>query len=96
MSAKLEVAPGVAYWPEFLGPAGQAALLEDVPASVAKAPFYRPAMLGSGTLLSVEMTNFGPLGWVTDQIKGYRYEPFHPVTGARWPEIGLMGVDASS
>jgi len=42
------------------------------------------------------MTNFGPLGWITDQAKGYRYEQTHPVTGAPWPEIlgerdGLSG-----
>ena len=26
------------------------------------------------------MTNFGPLGWVSDAAKGYRYEPVHPQT----------------
>jgi alkylated DNA repair protein (DNA oxidative demethylase) len=87
MSARLDVAPGVAYWPELFGPAEQAALLTDVLARVAEAPFYRPGMPGSGRPLSVEMTNFGSLGWITDQSKGYRYEPFHPVTGAAWPEI---------
>ena len=84
---KLDVAPGVAYWPRFFGPAEQANLLEEVLARVAEAPFYRPTMPGSGKSLSVEMTNFGPLGWVTDQLKGYRYEPVHPVTGAPWPAI---------
>jgi alkylated DNA repair protein (DNA oxidative demethylase) len=87
MKAGLRVAPGVFYWPEFLVHAEQAALLKDVLARVVEAPFYRPAMPGSGKLMSVEMTNFGPLGWVTDQHKGYRYEPAHPVTGAPWSEI---------
>jgi alkylated DNA repair protein (DNA oxidative demethylase) len=87
MSAKLDVAPGIAYWPQFFEPAEQAQLLEEVLARVAAAPFYRPAMPRSGKPLSVEMTNFGPLGWVTDQAKGYRYEPTHPVTGAPWPDI---------
>jgi alkylated DNA repair protein (DNA oxidative demethylase) len=87
MRAGLHVAPGVVYWPELFAPAEQAVLLKDVLARVAEAPFYRPTMPGSGKPLSVEMTNFGPLGWITDQIKGYRYEPFHPVTGAPWPEI---------
>src|SRR5882672_3398107 len=87
MSGRLDVAPGVAYWPDYLHPADQAALLKDVIARVAEAPFYRPTMPGSGRALSVEMTNFGPLGWITDQSKGYRYEPAHPVTGAAWPEI---------
>lgn len=35
------------------------------------------------------MTNFGPLGWVTDS-RGYRYQPRHPVTGAPWPAIPAM------
>jgi len=87
MSTKLDVAPGVAYWPAYFDPIEQAALRQEVLARVEQAPFYRPAMPGSGKPLSVEMTNFGPLGWITDQAKGYRYEPTHPVTGAPWPEI---------
>jgi alkylated DNA repair protein (DNA oxidative demethylase) len=93
MSDKLDVAPGVAYWPEFFVPAEQANLVKDVLARVKEAPFYRPAMPGSGKPLSVEMTNFGPLGWVTDQAKGYRYEPSHPVTGAPWPAIPDVLLD---
>ncbi|HMI97110.1 MAG TPA: alpha-ketoglutarate-dependent dioxygenase AlkB [Micropepsaceae bacterium] len=87
MSARLDAAPGVTYWPQFFGPAEQTALLQEVLGRVAQAPFYRPTMPGSGKPLSVEMTNFGPLGWITDQAKGYRYEPAHPVTGIPWPEI---------
>jgi len=83
----LELTSGVHYWPERFGPAEQAALLEEILTRVAVAPFYRPTMPGSGTPLSVEMTNFGPLGWVTDRHKGYRYEPRHPVTGDPWPDI---------
>ena len=83
----MAVAPGVAYWPGRLRPQEQAALLAEIMAGLKDAPFYRPAMPGSGALLSVEMTNFGPLGWLTDQAKGYRYESTHPVTGAPWPQI---------
>src|SRR5258706_4325559 len=82
-----QVAPGSTYGPEFSGPAKQSALLNAVLARVTKAPFSRPTMPGSGKPLSVEMTNFGPLGWVTDQAKGYRYEPLHPVKGVPWPQI---------
>jgi alkylated DNA repair protein (DNA oxidative demethylase) len=96
----LQLAPGVTYWPERLAPAEQKVLLADVLARVAEAPFYRPAMPRSGNPLSVEMSNFGPLGWVTDQAKGYRYEPSHPVTGAPWPPmpealLSLWGESAS-
>jgi alkylated DNA repair protein (DNA oxidative demethylase) len=41
----------------------------------------------TGKKFSVRMTNFGPLGWVSDAAKGYRYEPVHPVTGQPWPPI---------
>ena len=54
---------------------------------VAAAPFFRPTMPGTGKKFSVEMTNFGPLGWVSDQLRGYRYERLHPVTGTAWPQI---------
>ena len=93
MAARLEFAPGVAYWPERFHPAEQAALLGEILARVEKAPFYRPAMPKSGAPLSVEMTNFGELGWVTDAAKGYRYEACHPVTGAPWPEIPQVLLD---
>ncbi len=87
MSPQLQVAPGVHYWPERLDASEQAALLTEIMSRLAIAPLYRPGMPGSGVPLSVEMSNFGPLGWVTDQVKGYRYEPSHPVTGEAWPNI---------
>jgi alkylated DNA repair protein (DNA oxidative demethylase) len=40
----------------------------------------------SGKPFSVEMTNLGPLGWVSDKT-GYRYHATHPETGRPWPEI---------
>ena len=55
-------------------------------ARVGEAPFYRPRMPGNGKPFSVEETNFGPLGWVSDK-KGYRYQAQHPVTGQSWPDI---------
>jgi alkylated DNA repair protein (DNA oxidative demethylase) len=50
-----------------------------------ESPFYRP-MTPMGRPMSVEMTNFGALGWVTD-ASGYRYEERHPLTGRNWPPI---------
>lgn len=59
-------------------------LVEDI---ARHAPPYRPAMPRTGKPLSVLMTNAGPLGWVTDKDRGYRYQPAHPVSGAPWPAI---------
>ena len=83
----MELLPGVTYWPDKLDRVSQAELLSEVLAKTGAAPFFRPTMPRTGTPFSVEMTNFGPLGWVSDRDGGYRYQAHHPVTGARWPEI---------
>jgi alkylated DNA repair protein (DNA oxidative demethylase) len=85
---KFDIAPGVALWREKLDRAAQKALLDAVFARVETAPFYRPTMPKSGAPFSVEETNFGPLGWVSDR-EGYRYAKNHPVTGKPWPDIPL-------
>lgn len=73
--------------PGLLDAAAQAALLDEVLAKAAAAPFVTPLMPRSGTPMRVLQTNLGPLGWVTDKERGYRYEPAHPETGAPWPPI---------
>lgn len=76
---------GFRLWPSLLDTQEQAKLVEDVTQRLAKAPLYRPNTPG-GRPFSVQMSNFGPLGWVSD-ARGYRYQPTHPVTGETWPEI---------
>jgi len=49
-------------------------------------------MPGSGKAFSVEETNFGPLGWISDR-NGYRYEPMHLVTKQPWPSIPKLLLD---
>ncbi len=82
----LEPLPGLKLWPGRLDTAAQAALRDAVFAALDAAPAYRPITPG-GRLLSVRMSNLGPLGWVTDQAGGYRYQPTHPETGRPWPPI---------
>jgi alkylated DNA repair protein (DNA oxidative demethylase) len=77
---------GFRYFPAYFARSQQADLIKAVKSATETAPFYRPAMPRSGKPLSVTMTNFGPLGWVTDKAKGYRYEARHPETGAPWPD----------
>jgi alkylated DNA repair protein (DNA oxidative demethylase) len=76
----------VTLWPGYFDQASQIQLIEDINAGLARAPFYRPRMPRSGKLFSVQETNFGPLGWFSDE-RGYRYETTHPVTKVAWPEI---------
>lgn len=71
----------------------QAGLVETVMTGIGASPLYQPAMPRTGKPLSVRMTNFGPLGWVTDKQKGYRYEPTHPVTGDPWPAMPQALLD---
>jgi alkylated DNA repair protein (DNA oxidative demethylase) len=76
----------------YLDRGAQEALLADLRAIVRVAPFYLPAMPRSGRPFSIEMTNAGPLGWVSDK-DGYRYQATHPMTGDPWPAIPQTVLD---
>lgn len=81
------------YLPGKLGPEEQKALLDALRAVMAEAPLFTPAMPRSGKPMSVRMTNCGPLGWVTDKERGYRYQATHPITGKPWPAMPRMLLD---
>ncbi len=78
---------GVIHLPGWLDRTGQEQLVEAIRERVVQAPLFVPAMPRTGKEMSVRMTNFGPLGWVTDKARGYRYQATHPVTGHPWPDI---------
>jgi alkylated DNA repair protein (DNA oxidative demethylase) len=81
------------YFPQRLDRAAQNALLAALRRVIAEAPLFTPAMPRSGNPMSVRMTNCGPLGWVTDKERGYRYQETHPETGKSWPPIPQMLLD---
>jgi DNA oxidative demethylase len=89
----IAIAPGVNHFPGFLDRAAQEALRGEVLAILAEAPLLRPRMPRTGKPFSVEMSNCGPLGWVSDEA-GYRYQPTHPVTGRPWPAMPDRLLDA--
>ena len=62
----------------------QAAMLDELRAVVAAAPFFAP-LTPWGKPMSVRMTSAGRYGWFTDR-KGYRYVDRHP-DGQPWPPI---------
>lgn len=91
--AKRTLPDGLRYHPDFLDRASQEQLVALIREIVAEAPLFVPAMPGTGKKMSVRMTNCGPLGWVTDKERGYRYQPTHPVTGRPWPAIPALLLD---
>ncbi|MBS0274928.1 MAG: alpha-ketoglutarate-dependent dioxygenase AlkB [Proteobacteria bacterium] len=91
-ASKLTILDGIYLWPGALDTRAQQNLVGEIFGKIEQAPFYKPAMPGSGREFSVEETNFGSLGWVSDR-HGYRYEPVHPVTKEPWPAIPRMLLD---
>jgi DNA oxidative demethylase len=83
---------GLRLCPGYLDRAAQRAVLAALREVMRTAPIYTPRMPNSGKPMSVQMTNCGPLGWVTDE-RGYRYQAAHPVTGAPWPQIPDILLD---
>ncbi|HLO21874.1 MAG TPA: alpha-ketoglutarate-dependent dioxygenase AlkB, partial [Methyloceanibacter sp.] len=81
------------YFPQRLDRAAQGALLTEIRRIIAEAPLFTPTMPRSGKPMSVRMTNCGPLGWVTDKERGYRYQSTHPVTGKPWPPMPQLLLD---
>jgi DNA oxidative demethylase len=79
--------PGVTLTSGYLDRSAQDALLAAVRSVIAAAPLFTPRMPRTAKPMSVRMTNCGPLGWVTDEARGYRYQATHPETGAPWPPI---------
>lgn len=84
---------GTEHYPGALDADFQRALIDWIEGIQASTPFYRPTMPRSGRPFSVEMTNAGVLGWVSDKA-GYRYQATHPFTGERWAPIpsSVIGI----
>lgn len=80
-------AAGIRVYSGLIDAEGQAALVETLRAATEKAPFFVPRMPRTGKPFSVKMTNLGPLGWVSDRDRGYRYQATHLDTGRPWPPI---------
>lgn len=81
---------GVRHLPAHLDRAAQQDLLDAVRDIVRQAPLFVPTMPRTGKPMQVRMSNCGPLGWVTDKDRGYRYQATHPVTGDAWPAMPDM------
>lgn len=79
-----EIAAGAVVLRRFaVAVAGE--LLQGIAAVTAAAPF-RAMTTPGGRRMSVEMTNCGACGWVTD-ARGYRYVANDPGSGRPWPAM---------
>jgi DNA oxidative demethylase len=78
------LAPGAVLLAGLAGDVGDA-LVAAVERIAELAPF-RHMITPGGRSMSVEMTNCGELGWVSDR-GGYRYGPRDPETGRPWPPM---------
>ncbi|MDQ7017792.1 MAG: alpha-ketoglutarate-dependent dioxygenase AlkB [Robiginitomaculum sp.] len=86
MRSEFQFPSGFLLLPEYFSRQAQENLLHLVRKAVQSAPLYRPVMPRTGKPLSVRMSNFGPLGWITSK-EGYRYGLHHPVTNKPWPPL---------
>ena len=86
----IKLPDGVKHWPAYLDLEQQSSLLDEIRGKVQQAPLFTPKMPKTGKEMSVRMTNFGALGWVTDKERGYRYQDRHPVTQKPWPSVPEM------
>ncbi|MEY2939036.1 MAG: hypothetical protein RIS58_23 [Actinomycetota bacterium] len=66
-------------------------LLQAVNEVIAESPLRR-VVTPMGRPMSVEMTNCGEAGWVSDR-SGYRYERVDPITGRTWPVMPGVFVE---
>ncbi len=84
---------GFRLWPGLLDRPAQEALRDEVFARLKGGPLFIPRMPKTGQPMRVRMSNFGPLGWVTDKELGYRYQALHPETGRPWPAMPQAALD---
>jgi len=86
----IQVESGCWLYSGALDRAEQRELLEQLRQGLSLAPLFTPTMPLTGNPFSVRMSNFGPLGWVSDRVGGYRYQARHPVTKEAWPTLPEM------
>jgi len=89
----VEVAPGVVLFRHAVEPAAEA-LLSEIEQIIAVSPLRR-VMTPMGKPMSVEMTNCGSVGWVSDRM-GYRYESIDPITNQPWPTMPALFADTAT
>jgi alkylated DNA repair protein (DNA oxidative demethylase) len=86
----VEFAPGAVLFRAAVEPVAHQ-LLREIDSVISVSPL-RTVMTPMGKPMSVEMTNCGRVGWVSDR-SGYRYETHDPVTTRPWPAMPVLFAD---
>ncbi len=81
---KVEIVPGAWILRDFATMSAESLLLA-IQSVSDRSPFRR-VNTPTGKSMSVEMTNCGSYGWISDR-RGYRYEKTDPTTGIEWPPL---------
>lgn len=81
-SEAIEICAGMKLLPGF---ADSDALSPDLHRVLAVSPLRR-MQTSRGFSMSVQTSNCGPLGWISDH-KGYRYSELDPLSNAPWPSM---------
>jgi len=89
----VDVATGVVLFRGAVESAAEA-LLSEIEQIIAVSPLRR-VMTPMGKPMSVEMTNCGSVGWVSDRM-GYRYESIDPVANQPWPTMPALFADMAT
>ena len=83
----VEIAPGAMLF-RAAAEGSAEALLREIESVIAVSPLRR-VTTPMGKSMSVEMTNCGRAGWVSDR-SGYRYEALDPLSGKPWSPMPGM------
>ncbi|EJN08205.1 DNA oxidative demethylase AlkB [Herbaspirillum sp. YR522] len=84
-TAHLPIVDGAHLLQAFIDPAQARLLMQAIDTVLAQAPL-RQMVTPGGFTMSVEMSNCGELGWVTDR-RGYRYQHQDPLSSQPWPAM---------
>ena len=93
MATRAQVMSGLKLQPSFWSRQQQELVVKLLRDVIRSAPLFTPRMPRTGKSFSVQMTNCGSLGWVSDEL-GYRYQSTHPETGLPWPPIPEIVLEA--
>lgn len=88
-----QLPPGCQHLEGCLDAPTQLQLAREIKRILDAAPLFQPRMPRTGKPFSVQMSNCGALGWVSDAALGYRYQATHPETGRPWPPMPRLFLD---